>query len=435
MYSSEKNPGINWKNIIIKIILFVIFIILLIWLLPKFFPASPNMDALYSNVFRENIKYMQDAARSYYTNDRLPKNVGDKVEMTLQEMINKNLILPFVDKDGNSCDTNLSYVQVTKEEGEYALKVNLVCNDEKSYIIEILGCYDYCEDDECKKEEEEEEEKEKSKVKTTQYQFKQKYTTSKKVLECEKGYTLVGNECYKDSSVKTTDATPIYKTTDKLLAKVSSQKTVSVPYSCTEKVTEEVCTTKYRTKYKTEYYDCSTATTEQVCTTSYTSESYDCNCSTKTVNGYDSYSCDTCYRSVPQESCSTQLVESSSTCQRSVPYQEPYEVCSNETRNKTKTCYRDEVQTVTTCPKGTTTQTGSGANLKCYKLEKTVAGYECPNKDWVYNSTTKMCTLKQTNTKKPTTKTVTSSSYRYTWSTSKTLKGWESTGKTRTVEI
>ena len=107
MYNTEKNPGFNVKDVIIKAIFLVLFILLLVWLFPK----VPNMKPFYSNVFRENIKYMQEAAESYYTTERLPKNVGDTAEMTLQDMIDKNLILPFVDEDGNSCDTKESYVE------------------------------------------------------------------------------------------------------------------------------------------------------------------------------------------------------------------------------------------------------------------------------------------------------------------------------------
>ena len=146
MYSSEKNPGINWKDLIIKAIFLVVFLLLLVWLFPK----VPNMKPFYSNVFRENIKYMQDAAESYYTTEKLPKNIGDSAEMTLQEMINKNLILPFVDQDGNECDTYSSYVQVRKNQNDYTLKVNLVCPTESNYVEKTLGCYDYC--DTCKEE-------------------------------------------------------------------------------------------------------------------------------------------------------------------------------------------------------------------------------------------------------------------------------------------
>ena len=151
MYSNEKNPGINWKDIIIKVIFLVVFVLLLMWLFPK----VPNMKPFYSNVFRENIKYMQDAAQSYYTTDKLPKNIGDTVEMTLGEMIEKNLILPFVDEDGNSCDLNKSYVQVVKDkDGSYTLKVNLVCPKEENFVEKKLGCYDYC--PECETEQPEE---------------------------------------------------------------------------------------------------------------------------------------------------------------------------------------------------------------------------------------------------------------------------------------
>ena len=203
MYSSEKNPGINWKDLIVKAIFFVIFILILMWLFPK----VPNMTAFYSNVFRENISYMQDAAKSYYTNERLPKNVGDIAEMTLQDMIDKNLIIPFVDKDGNPCDTYESYVQVTKESTEeYSLKVNLVCDTESSYIIEPLGCYDYCESGKCEIPEESET--------TIEYQFRQAYTTNKTTYTCPSGYTLSGTTCYKNLADSKVDAKANYKTTD-----------------------------------------------------------------------------------------------------------------------------------------------------------------------------------------------------------------------------
>ncbi|MEG2457749.1 MAG: hypothetical protein RSB41_02540 [Bacilli bacterium] len=141
MYSSKKSFGFDWMDIVSKVVFLIIFVLLMLWLFPK----VPNMTAFYSNVFRENISYMKDAAKSYYTNERLPKNIGDSQEITLQEMINKSLILPFVDKDGYPCDTQSSYVQVTKQQSEYSMKVNLVCKGEKNYIVETLGCYNYCE--------------------------------------------------------------------------------------------------------------------------------------------------------------------------------------------------------------------------------------------------------------------------------------------------
>ena len=37
-------------------------------------------------------------------------------------MLDKKLILPFLDKDGNECDAKKSYVQVTKKKTEYEMK-------------------------------------------------------------------------------------------------------------------------------------------------------------------------------------------------------------------------------------------------------------------------------------------------------------------------
>ena len=191
MYSERKSV-INWLNILIKVIFVIIFILLIIWLFPK----VPNMTPFYSNVFRENISYMQDAAESYYTNDKLPKNVGDSVEMTLGEMIDKNIILPFVDKDGKECDTKASYVQITKNEKDYTMTVNLVCPSEKNTLKKTLGCHDYCEN--CGKTNE-----------VIEYQYKQPVTKTSNVLSCPKGGTLKDGMCYiyENTTYKATETT------------------------------------------------------------------------------------------------------------------------------------------------------------------------------------------------------------------------------------
>lgn len=183
MYSNENNPGFNWKDLLLKLVFVIIFILLLIWL---FKINTPNMKPFYSNQFRENIKYMQDAAESYYTNERLPKVVGDSAEITLREMIDKNLILEFVDEDGNGCDLDKSYVQVTKNENDYTLKTNLVCPKEKNTVIKTLGCYNYCED--CKEDD--------KTVEVTEYQFKKPVTKTSNVNTCPNGGEYKSGKCY-----------------------------------------------------------------------------------------------------------------------------------------------------------------------------------------------------------------------------------------------
>ena len=127
------------RDLLVKVLLIVIFIFLLMYLFPM-----PNLKPFYSSIFNNNIQTMKDAAEDYYTVERMPKVEGKSTKMTLQEMIDQKLIIPFVDKNGNSCDTKKSYVKVTKTKQEYELKVSLTCSDESNYIIEKIGCYNFC---------------------------------------------------------------------------------------------------------------------------------------------------------------------------------------------------------------------------------------------------------------------------------------------------
>ena len=120
MYNEEtNNRGRSIISALIKLLILVVFIFLLVWL----FPTKESLKPLYDDIFRNNINSMKDAAETYFTNDRLPKKVGDKVKITLAEMLNKKLLLPFVDKYGKECDLNKSYVEITKTETEYEMKV------------------------------------------------------------------------------------------------------------------------------------------------------------------------------------------------------------------------------------------------------------------------------------------------------------------------
>ena len=127
------------RDLLVKLLLIVIFIFLLMYLFPM-----PNLSPFYSSIFNNNIQTMKDAAEDYYTTERMPSKVGKSTKMTLQDMIDKKLIIPFVDKDGKECNTKKSYVKVTKLDNEYELKVSLTCGKETDYIIEKIGCYNFC---------------------------------------------------------------------------------------------------------------------------------------------------------------------------------------------------------------------------------------------------------------------------------------------------
>ncbi len=183
-----ENKDNFWRDLLVKIVLILLFIFLLIWLFPM-----PKLDTFYDRIFAENIKMMEEAAKDYFTIQRLPKEIGEKTKITLREMIENKMILPFLDKDGNACNFDNSYVEVVRDKTEYVFKINLSCPSKTDYIITYVGCYDVCEDEKCKEEELE---------KILEYQFSRK--TTKNVIDkynCPQGYTVKGSSCIKESSI------------------------------------------------------------------------------------------------------------------------------------------------------------------------------------------------------------------------------------------
>ena len=173
MYTEEyEKKGFPLLGLIIKILIIVFLILFLIWFIPKIIsPVVKNnnsnntkcnnnssvkcdtkgIDALTSQIFSDNIEKMKDAAISYYTTDRLPKNVGDSDTMTLSDMIGKKLIVALIDKNNKACDVEKSYVKISKLDDEYILKVNIKDSEREDYILVHLGCYSYCKSDICEK--------------------------------------------------------------------------------------------------------------------------------------------------------------------------------------------------------------------------------------------------------------------------------------------
>ena len=149
MYEEEEKRGFPLRDLIVKLIVAVVFVLLLVWLLPKV-----DLTGLNNRIFKDNVNDMKEAAITYFTTDRLPQKEGDSVTLTLQEMLDMKLVLPFTDKYGKTCDTRNSYVTLTKKSEEYEMKVNLKCSKEEDYIIVHLGCYSYCKTAICEKEEE-----------------------------------------------------------------------------------------------------------------------------------------------------------------------------------------------------------------------------------------------------------------------------------------
>lgn len=193
MYTDdEQRTGLPIKTFLLSLILIIIFILLLMWLLPMPNSGKNNgngnstteitgLDALTNRIFNANIQEMKNAGISYFTKDTLPSKEGQTVTLTLQEMLDKKLLLPFTDKNGNSCDTEKSYVSITKKGDLYEMKVNLSCDDQEDYILVNLGCYPYCTSAVCEKKETNNNTPTPTPTPTTRYPYCTLYVSSGKV--------------------------------------------------------------------------------------------------------------------------------------------------------------------------------------------------------------------------------------------------------------
>ena len=141
MYEDEeKKLNINWKSLIIKLLIFIVVVFFLCWIIAKINKPAPKES---NNNYIDNINIMKTAAFEYYTEKKLPKNTGEANKVTLDELINNKQLIDFT-KNGKICNTKKSYIQATKaSDDEYSLKVNLECGRQKDFIITTIEKKNY----------------------------------------------------------------------------------------------------------------------------------------------------------------------------------------------------------------------------------------------------------------------------------------------------
>ena len=392
---NTNKKGFGLAELIVRIILIALFVLLFIWLFRNY---SPNMKPFYSNIFRENVSYMQNAAKSYFTNDKLPTEVGKSVRLTLGEMEEMKLLIPFVDKDGKSCNKKDSYAEITKEEVGYTLKVNLVCGKESNYIIDILGCHEYC--NECESQQ------------TIEYEFEREISKNVTTFTCPSGYTKKDKVCTKKTGTETIAATAHYtkerkEKTDPLYTTGQGQTIeVAVVVTETSKVEKEYIDPTINTTVTKTYTDVNKKDeTTKVYTDPQTSVTQNChdvrikdpNCTVQCKweigsDGIPKEVCNTCGYVIHQECtdetayfCPNNYITegsgASTACYRNVTtttYSCPSGYTKEGSGENTK-CYKNVTTTTYSCASGYTKE-GSGANTKCYKnVTKITKKYSCPS--------------------------------------------------------
>lgn len=135
MYEDKSVPfHINWKSLLIKLSILLVIVFIVLFLISIF-----NRDEAKKSNFGTNLSAMRDAATEYFVGSRLPKKVNDSEIITLEEMFEQNLLVEFADENGNLCDTESSYAEVTKIDDEnYRLEVTLVCKNDNDTIVNTI---------------------------------------------------------------------------------------------------------------------------------------------------------------------------------------------------------------------------------------------------------------------------------------------------------
>jgi conjugal transfer mating pair stabilization protein TraN len=276
---------IDWKSLILKFVLIVIAILLIVWLFPM-----PKLDTFYNRVFNDNLATMKEAAENYFTTDNLPVSNGASSTLKLQDMLDKKLIVSFVDKNNNACNTSNSYAQVTKTENNtYVLKVQLSCDDKTDYVLENINTSTantkatsdtsstsnntssnsssssssnssdssstsgYTQTKNNSEDDAEDTidanasyDKDGNKI---SYQYKKAITKTSTSYTCPDGYAKENNICYKYETGETINATPLYfddvKTTTDAKKNTTGEYMVTANPNKTVAKTEKVCPDGY----------------------------------------------------------------------------------------------------------------------------------------------------------------------------------------------
>lgn len=133
----EEEKKINWLSLFIKIVIAFAFILIIVWLVSKII----NKNEL-SDTFKNNINNMETVAVKYFKSIDLPTKKGESIKITLEEMIEKELIVSVSTGEGEKCSTKNSYSKITRNKDNYEVETRLECGKEKNTITRNFSLKD-----------------------------------------------------------------------------------------------------------------------------------------------------------------------------------------------------------------------------------------------------------------------------------------------------
>lgn len=125
----EKKYEINWLGLFIKVIVFVVVILLVIWLISKLTLKNKGLS------IEENLELFTSSSVEYFKKN-LP-NEGETNKVTLNQLIKWNYLEELKDEKGKLCDKE-STSQIELKDNYYEINTKLTCNKkEKTSTIKL----------------------------------------------------------------------------------------------------------------------------------------------------------------------------------------------------------------------------------------------------------------------------------------------------------
>ena len=141
----EDEKKINWISLFVKVAVVVVLIIIFVWLISLI--ARKN-----NNNASKNIDLMKEAGEKYFTEERLPEVNSSSVKVSLNELYSEKLLDTIKDKKGKACDSNKSYILLTKYNENYNMKIYLKCSKTEEKATIVMKQYSYCKYTICEKD-------------------------------------------------------------------------------------------------------------------------------------------------------------------------------------------------------------------------------------------------------------------------------------------
>ena len=111
----DKKYEINWLGLFIKVIVFVVAVLLIIWLISKL-TLNKGLS------IEENLKLFNDSSIEYFKKN-LPEE-GETSQVTLNQLIKWNYLKELKDKKGKTCDKENSKSTIVLEDNYYNIKTS-----------------------------------------------------------------------------------------------------------------------------------------------------------------------------------------------------------------------------------------------------------------------------------------------------------------------